>query len=62
MIPRQVCLDGIIVLLKRRDTRKHSLYIAHRGMDVRTREKAAIYKPEREASPETNPDFQPPES
>ena len=31
-------------------------------MDVRTREKAAIYKPEREASPETNPDFQPPES
>ena len=55
-------MDGIIVLLKRRDTRKHSLYIAHRGMDVRTREKAAIYKPEREASPETNPDFQPPES
>lgn len=30
LIPRQVCLDGFIVLLKRRNTRKHSLYTAHR--------------------------------
>lgn len=46
---------GTIVLIRGKDTREHSLQHTEERQWGQ-REKAAVYKPEREASPQTNPE------